>query len=583
MSFIGQRQWARRLLAALVICCSLTAISLPASAQSNAGYVVPPQPATDADAARFLQQATFGFSDADVALVKSIGYSAWIDRQIALPIQFSAARDIQARQGNWYNTRAGAAHDAIWRGLIRNDQLRQRMAFALSQIMVNSTYDGSTEYWGRALAKYWDNFYVFGFTTHRQLLEAQTLNPAMAQFLSYNYNSKENATTGSQPDQNFAREVMQLFTIGLYRLNLDGSRMLDSNNQPIESYSTNDIIGISRVMTGLAPVNTSAIRWNSGYCFCQQESDIKSQISPLTFYNQYHSVSQKSFLGTVISAGSSDTRGDLKVLLDRLSGHPNVGPFLGKQLIQRFVTSNPSPAYIDRVSRVFNDNGTGVRGDMKAVIKAVLLDPEARDPASVAKPDFGRIREPIQRMAQLMRTFGAKTQIDSFSFGIGQWKYDRSKALWQSPLGSKTVFNFYLPNYATPNTALSRQGFVSPEMQITTSASVGDTDSFFQSLLENGGITDCCDEAARNSFFLMLNYTGWTSLVTKPDLLIEKMNQRFMAGQMSPRLKVLLRRAMDDVYQDRSQTSGIIRGLPQLKFAAAMRVMLASPEYVVQK
>ena len=217
---------------------------------------------------------------------------------------------------------------------------------------------------------------------------------------------------------------------------------------------------------------------------------------------------------------------------------------------------------------------------MKAVIKAILLDPEARDPAKAADPTFGRIREPIQRYAQILRVFNAKPGDDPNDFGIPTWDYDSHKGLWQSPLHAHTVFNFYYPDYKPAGTELFKRELVSPEMQITTAASVGDIDDFMWNTLLYAGLTKYVDEAHPNAITLQLDYSDWLPLVRTPTALIEKMNQRFMAGQMSAALKRQIRDSMAAITDDWAQTSG---GLPQLKFARAMRVMIASAEYVVQK
>ena len=551
-------------------------------AAAPARAAVDDKPKTSAEATRFLQQATFGYSDADIAQVKAIGYSAWIDQQIALPLKFNHVNEINS-YNKGIDVRAPVTNETMWLALVKDDQLRQRVMWALSQIMVVSNVDGSTQYWGRGLAQYVDNFYKYEFTTYRQLLESVTLNPAMGQFLSHIYNRKEDPNTGAMPDQNYAREVMQLFTIGLWQLNANGTLKKDANGQPIPTYTTADVVGVSKVLTGFAPKGALDWQWDYYYCFCQNAADRAGQIAPMAPNNRYHSTSVKSFLGTTIPAGSGDAAADLKVLLDRLSNHPNTGPFIGRQLIQRLVTSNPSPAYVARVAAKFANNGIGVRGDLKAVVKAVLLDPEARSAAGVTRPTFGRVREPVQRMAQIMRVFAARTVADKHSYHISARIYDQNKGLWQNPLGSRTVFNFYYPDYRPPNSEIGSRGLVAPELQITTAASVGDVDSIFFDYLENAGQTDCCSDAQRNTYFMKFDYSSWLPLVARPDELLDKMNARFMAGQMSADLRAAIKRAIADRTGDRSYTSGIVRGETQLKFAAGMRAMLASPEYVVQK
>ncbi len=552
-------------------------LAAPGAAQAQAAG---PSTISAQDAERFLQQATFGFSDTDVALVQSIGYSAWIDRQFAMPVQYSHLDAFNSIDPSIENSKVEAIHSGMWIGFTKDDQLRQRYLFALSQIMVNSTYVSSTHEYARSLARYVDILQTTGLTTFRELLTQVTLNPSMGAFLSNIYNRGEDNLTGTQPDQNFAREVMQLFSIGLWQLNPDGSRKLDKQGNPIPTYTQADVVGVSKALTGFAFKGATNDDWDYKNCFCYEPADPAVQAKPMAGNDLYHSWSKKDFLGVTINAGSTSPNADLKIVVSRLARHPNAGPFIGKQLIQRFVTSNPSPAYIARVSAVFANNGTKARGDMKAVMKAILLDPEARDPAKVSDPAFGRIREPIQRYAQIMRVFKAKLGADPHDFGIPTWDYDQRKGLWQSPLHARTVFNFYYPDFTPLGTELSRRNLVSPEMQITTAASVSDIDDFMWNTLLYGGLTKWNSEAERDAVTMTFDYGEWLPLVRTPAMLIEKMNQRFMAGQMSAALKKQVRDSMAEVTYDWAQTSG---GLSQLKFAQAMRVMLASAEYVVQK
>jgi len=532
------------------------------------------------DAERFLQQATFGYSDADVTLVRSIGYSAWIDQQLAMPVQYSHLDAFNSIDPSIENNRIELIDSGMWIGFNKNDQLRQRYLFALSQIFVNTTYDNSTHDYARSLARYVDILQTTGLTTFRNLLTQVTLNPSMGAFLSHLYNRGDETVTGTQPDQNYAREVMQLFSIGLWQLKPDGSRKLDAKGQPIPTYTQADVVGISKALTGFGFKGATKDDWEYANCFCRDPANPAVQTKPMEANDWYHSWSEKTFLGVTIKGGSTSANADLKVVISTLAKHPNVGPFIGRQLIQRFVTSNPSPAYVARVSAVFANDGNKVRGNMKAVLKAILLDPEARDPAKVTDPTFGRIREPIQRYAQIMRVFNAKTGADANDFGIPTWDYNGRKGLWQSPLHAHTVFNFYYPDFKPAGSELFKRNLVSPEMQITTAASVGDIDDFIWNTLLYGGLTRYVSEAEPNAVTMKLDYSEWLPLVQKPGVLIEKMNQRFMAGQMSAALKRQLSSSMAEITDDWAQTSG---GLNQLKFAQAMRVMLASAEYVVQK
>jgi uncharacterized protein (DUF1800 family) len=552
-----------RALASLALALSC-AVAAPGAALSQAEA---PSSISAQDAERFLQQATFGYSDADVALVQSIGYSAWIDNQFYLPIQYSRLAALSRIDPNFENTNTNFVTSGMWVGFTKDDQLRQRYLFAISQIMVNTTFGNSTKYYGRSLASYADILQTSGLTTFSELLTQVTINPSMGAFLSNIYNRGDDTVTGRQPDQNFAREVMQLFSIGLWELNPDGSRKLNASGQPIPTYTQADVVGISKALTGFAFKGASKDDWEKAYCFCQRPNDKTAQMKAMEGKDWYHSWSEKTFLGVKIKGGSTSPSADLKVVIGRLARHPNVGPFIGKQLIQRFVTSNPSPAYIARISKVFANDGAGVRGNMKAVIKAILLDREARDPAKIRDPTFGRIRDPIQRYAQIMRVFNAKPGADRNDFGIPTWDWGQRKGLWQSPLHAHTVFNFYYPDFKPAGTELFRRNLVSPEMQITTAASVGDIDNFMWWTLQNGGLKR--DNSAELT--MKFDYSEWLPLVRTPPVLIEKMNQRFMAGQMSAALNSQVRDSMAEGSND------------QLKFARAMRVMLASAEYVVQK
>ncbi len=545
---------------------------------------------TTADANRFLAQSSFGAkSDADVSRVRVLGYSGWLDEQLAMPVKYSHLTRVKAMaagyDGQWQN-RPGVwdINDSMWIGMVdSDDQLRQRTMFALTQIFVVSLKDGAVYYLGNGLAAYVDMLYAKGFGNFRDLIEGVTKSTAMGSYLSHIYNEKEDPLSGNVPDQNYAREIMQLFTIGLWELNLDGTRKLDVNGRPIPTYGQADIVGASRVLTGWTFDQANASHWQNFYGFWNYP-DNASQERPMKAFPQYHSTSEKKFLGVTIPASTtSNPEADLKIFLDRLHDHPNVGPFIGKQLIQRLVTSNPSPAYVARVASAFNNNGNGVRGDMKAVIRAILLDVEARDANQITNPQFGKIREPVVRMATMMRSLGATRAAEPNSYGIGQFLYDKSKALWQTPLGANTVFNFYRPDFRPANTDVARAGLVAPEMQLITPSTVDDMQWFFRNIFENAGISSCCTVEERNTFFLKLDYASLLPLVSNPGALADRLNAQFMAGQMSSELRANVIQEINDEYRSGSQTSGIQRGVTQMKLARALFTVLLSAEYVVQK
>jgi uncharacterized protein (DUF1800 family) len=548
---------------------------------------------TTADANRFLAQASFGAKNtADVDRVKSLGYAGWLDEQLNMPVQYSHLTRVKAvaatRTDQWQN-RPGVwdVNDSMWIGMVdSNDQLRQRAMFALSQIFVVSLKDGAVYYLGNGLASYVDMLYAKGFGNFRDLLESVTKSTAMGSYLSHIYNQKENPAVGSVPDQNYAREIMQLFSIGLWELNTDGTRRLDGSGKPIPTYTQADVVGASRVLTGYTFDAATAANWNNYYGFWNYP-DNASQERPMTVNPTYHSISEKRFLGVTIpartSATAANSEADLDLFLDTLFNHPNVGPFIGRQLIQRLVTSNPSKEYVTRVANAFDNNGSGVRGDMKAVIRAILLDVEARSPDKITDPSFGKIREPVVRMAHAMRVLNATRNADPDTYGIGMWLYDKSKGLWQTPLGSGTVFNFYRPDFRPGNTDIARQGLVAPEMQITHTTSVDDIQWLFRDMLENGGIASCCSEAERNTFYLKFNYATLLPLVATPAALVDKLNEVFMAGQMSTDLRNNIIAEMNAEYRSSSPTSGMPRGSTQMKLARALYTLFLSPDYVVQK
>ena len=293
--------------------------------------------------------------------------------------------------------------------LTGKDALRKRVQFALSELFVISSQDAIVGQMPRGVANYYDMLGNDAFTNYRQLMQDVTLSPMMGIYLSILANDKGDATR--DPDENYAREVMQLFSIGLNKLNPDGSNQLDGSGNPIPTYGLTDVEGMAKIFTGFSwnmPGNSSEQAW-SGYGAMYVGPGFGQDLLPLTAYPNHHSTDEKDFLGTSVAAGGPDATGDLNFALDTLFNHPNLPPFVSKQLIQHLVTSNPSPAYVQRVSSVFIDNGAGVRGDMKAVITAILTDDEARNlnSAVVTSPNYGKLQEPLLRFTHMARAFTA--------------------------------------------------------------------------------------------------------------------------------------------------------------------------------
>ena len=509
-----------------------------------------PKP-TAAQSSRLLGQSLFAATDTDVTAVQNQGYSAWLDAQFALP----------ASQTGWDWLMANGYNDVsfisatlpmdymIWKQLMgTSDQLRKRVALALSEIMVASINGVAVNWRSFALAAYWDTLTANAFGNFRTLLEAITLNPAMGYYLNTLGNQKA-TTAGRQPDENYAREVMQLFTIGLHELNTDGTEKLGTNGQPIETYTQSDVTNLARVFTGWNVDNTGSTATNLLY--------VKQ---PMVNTASLHETGASTFLGVTVPANATATE-SLKIALDTLFNHANVGPFIGKQLIQRLVTSNPTTAYVGRVAAAFNNNGSGVRGDMKAVIKAVLLDDEARNDATLARTDFGRIREPIVRLVQWARTFNVTSPSDQYRIADTTAEATR---LGQSPLRSPTVFNFFRPGFVPPNTALATAGQVSPELQIASEVTVAGYINYMQTVVK-AGLADAIPA-----------YTSELALVADTTALVDRLNLLLAANQLSAATLATIRTALASI--------AITTDAGKLnRVGAAVWLVMTAPEYLVQK
>lgn len=330
-----------------------------------------------------------------------------------------------------------------------DDQLRQRVVYALSQIMVVSENGGlSNEAAG--LAYYYDLLGIHAFGNFRELMQAVTLNPSVGVYLSMLGNEKPNTALNIRPDENYARELMQLFTIGLVELNIDGS-VVTQGSQPVPTYNREIIEGFAHVFTGWTFASSPRF-----------ENPRRNLLEPMQAFEDFHDQGEKKLLNNVVLPANQTAQQDLDDALDNIFAHDNVAPFISKQLIQRLVTANPSPAYVARVARVFNNNGVGTKGDMRAVIKAILLDSEARG------SNNGKLVEPLNRLIRLWRAYGASADNGRYIFP------NPEDFFGQAPLRSPSVFNFYSPSYA-PSGELTEAGLVSPEMEITNETTVAST------------------------------------------------------------------------------------------------------------
>lgn len=530
--------------------------ALTACGGGSAGSSPTPAPApggiSAAQAARLLQQAQFSSTDAEISAVQNLGYAGWLDQQFGQPV---GPTGWDWLMGKGYNDAAfinniTPADYMVWHQLITStDAVRMRVALALSEIFVVSSIGVNVQYRAFAMAAYWDTLVNGAFGNYRDLLEAITLNPAMGVYLNTRGNQKANLSTGRQPDENYAREVMQLFTIGLYGLNPDGTVKTGANGQPVESYDQSTVTALATVFTGWDFDNTGSTASNP--------LQVKT---PMRLNAALHSTTAATFLGTTVPANTAGTAG-LKIALDTLFQHPNVGPFIAKQLIQRLVTSNPSNAYVGRVAAVFNNNGAGVRGDLRATVRALLLDTEARDANVVAQASWGKLREPMVRFIQWARTFNAKSS-------TGDWKIgdlsDTAGRLGQSPLRAGSVFNFFRPGYVPPNTAFANTGKVAPEFQIINESTVAGYLNFMQNVVR-AGFADVTP-----------TYTTELTLVADPDALVDRLNLLLCAGQLSAATLSTIKTAIASISV--TTVSG-----QQNRLYAAVLLTMASPQYLVQK
>lgn len=533
----------------------------------------PPPPPSDAQAARFLLQAQFTADDASRAAVMSQGYAAWLNTQFNLPESYKAWDWMVAKgystidaSGNFLYRRH--LDQMLWNQMIASpDQVRKRLALAMSEVFVIAADQTEYYYWGDfTAAGYWDLLCRNVFGNFRQLLEDVTLSPEMGQFLGTKGNLKENPKTGSEPDENYAREVMQLFTIGLYKLNADGTRQLDAQGAPIPTYAQADVSSLAHVFTGWdedksKTTYTSATYMSGGNPVTRMIDDPEHRRLPMVNTASKHSTVEVDFLGATLPAGMA-AADQLKMALDTLFNHPNVGPFFGRQMIQRLVTSNPSPAYVKRVAAAFNDNGSGVRGDLKAMWTAILTDPEAITPS--ATNYGGKLREPIVRITQLIRT--TETTTSDKDWAIGNTN-DPSTRLEQMPLEAPSVFNFFLPDYSRPKSNIDALDLVAPEFQIVDELSVASYLNTIGSLLSNG----------LGGFKPTLS--ALAGLATDSKALVDWINLRLTANQLSASTVATIRGAVDAL----KVTATATPAKQSEALQTALFLAMASSDYLVQK
>ncbi len=507
------------------------------------------------ETARFLRQASWGATLAEINEVAAVGAQTWLNGQFNQPLSLNMTRWLIDKGFNDPSVNANVNGDggwvqAMWCKLFSApDVVRQRATLALSELFVVSHLGLPISWRNFAIANYWEVLETHAMGNFRNLLEAVTLSSAMGTYLNMKGNQKYDAKTGRSPDENYAREVMQLFTIGLYQLNIDGSLKLDALGKPVETYDNSDIQGLAKVFTGW---NLAAGTDSTG----ELAPAAYRQGQPMSLNASLHSPEEKKFLGVTIPAGTLGTP-SLKIALDTLFTHPNTAPFVCKQLIQRLITSNPSTGYVARVAKVFEDNGKGIRGDMKSVWTAILMDTEARQ--SSTQPHYGKLSEPMVRLLQWGHTFHATSADGAWTLGYT----DTDTSLGQMPMRSPTVFNYFRPGYVPPNTQLASQNLLAPEFQILTEPTVVSYVNYMAGTVNN----------ARN---IKADYTYEKTIATDATALIAHLNLCLASGALTTANQALIVSAINTIAA--TTDTGILN-----RIYAGILLVMSSTDYLVQR
>ena len=570
-----------------------------ANTLSNEGFTP-----NDNAASRFLQQASFGPNYSEIMALSSTGLENWLEQQFDIPRGFNCVNkvvDITNVKNAGAGTPDGGAWDwffdyAYWEySMSNNDVLRQRIALALSEILViskNSSF-GENPY---PFAYYYDMLLDNAFGNYRDLLGEVTAQPSMGLYLTYMNNPKQDTTYDinwevyppdtlsrmvSFPDENYAREVMQLFTIGLCELNMDGTCQLDENNNPIPTYDNADIAEMSKIFTGYT--------WANPWCeFGCGSTDYNGDIvQPLVMINDYHDPTSKTLLNDYVVQPRTPVDGiaDINEALDHLFNHPNVGPFIGKLLIQRLVTSNPSPAYVERVAKAFNGEShySNVRGDMQAVIKAILLDDEARNCEAAANPTFGMLREPFVRYLQLVHSF----DLSSANGPNRNVMNSITERFGQKIFTSPSVFNFFQADYQ-PIGPIEEAGKYAPEFQITNSQTISGYMNALNLWLFYGYIVDDWGLGYENSInggdAPQLDLSAEIALTDDDQIreLLDRLDLILAHGQISQRSKDLMIPAIQEMSIDGYNEENTLY-LRLQRVNMALYLVMASPEYLINR
>lgn len=578
---------------------------------SNAGGTIPPSPpppsppppspppppppppggaepafATEKSTSRFLSQATFGASPGEIQALAGTDASDWLIAEFNKPattnINFVVNFTNQNRDAQGYVTfdgKQGPSHSFWINAITGNDQLRQRMAYALSQILVVSHNENNSEIFDypNMVGYYQDRMVENAFGNYRTLLEDVTYSPAMGFYLTYWQNEKGEPSSGRVPDENYAREVMQLFTIGLLELNIDGTPKTDAAGNTIETYTNDDITGIAKVFTGLSLDDP-------GFFTGVHRVNPVAHYSPMKMFPNHHSPLEKKFLGTTIPA-NTDGVTSIDTALDTLFNHPNMGPFIGRQLIQRFTVSNPSPAYVQRVATAFNNGtyalpngtsvGTGNRGDLKATIAAVLMDKEARNETTANGDQFGKVREPVLRFIQWARAFNVGT-ITPQNTPL-TWYTGGPDALAQHPYKASSVFNFYRPGYVAPGTKTGAAGLTMPEMQLVSA----NTTTGYANFMSYFIFAAARDAGPPEDTSFIPDYTPELALADNPQALVDHLDLLLTGNSMSSETKNGIVTTVQGF--PLSDPNDPTYDGPFTRVTMAILMVMTSPDYLVQR
>lgn len=530
---------------------------------------------TDIEASRFLAQASMGATRNQIARIKVIGFSAWLDEQMdPLKTPQTSSRWDWINQINWNGSKPRYQLESIyWRKLMASpDTLRQRITLALSEILVVSFAGLDTAYFGD-VSCYLDLLEKEAFGNYRNLLGQISTSNAMGGYLSFVNNVKSAGPNSPQPDENYARELLQLFTIGLVKLNQDGSSQNDASGQPIESYNQSDITQLARIFTGWVRDNNAG---GSGAAL--MASSPRKMIANAAS----HDFGSITFLGSTVSGGAT-VLDRLNKTLDIIFAHPNVAPFISKQLIQRLVTSNPSAKYISAVAAIFNNDGTGVKGNLRAVVKAILLHDEARNPSFTVNNFSGKLREPILRLTAWARAYTDTSTAFTTPAGgtpsapiLDRWEIapldSPATGLGQQQMRSPTVFNFFRPTYSLKNSSqvaipanmVINGALVAPEFQITNETSIAGYSNFSYWFTTSGFNNLPCD------------YSSLLPLADDANSLLNEINVVLCAGQLSAATLNTLSAAINTMSKGSIQARGLRAGI-------AVFMAMQTPDFLIVK